>query len=98
MEQAPRARARKRDEAGENAILKAEAPHPRIKTVWEPAGVKAGDQVKAAAGVRAKKVAVQDRAKADGLNTSIPSTVYFKCTVFPGGSGFGLVAFDRHKP
>ena len=67
MEQAPRARARKRGEAGENAVLKVKAPHHRIKTVWEPAGVKGGDQVKAPAGVGAK-TEVQDRARAGGLN------------------------------
>jgi hypothetical protein len=69
MEQAPRARVRKRDEAGENAILKSEAQHPRVKTVWEPTGVKAGDQAEAAAGGRAKKAEAQDRAKAGDLNT-----------------------------
>ena len=55
MEQAPRARVRKRGEAGENAILKSEAQHPRVKT---------GDQAEAAAGGRAKKAEAQDRAKA----------------------------------
>jgi hypothetical protein len=43
------------------------APHHRIKTVWEPEEVKAGDQAKALAGVRAK-AEVQDRARAGGLN------------------------------
>ena len=67
MEQAPRARARKRGEAGENADLKVKAPLHRIKAVGEPAGVKGGDQAKAPAGVRAK-TEVQDRAGAGGLN------------------------------
>ncbi len=77
MEQAPRARARKRDEAGEKAVLKTETPNHRIKTVWEPEEVKAGDQAKAPAGVRAKDQArvpvealeeVPDKAEVDGLN------------------------------
>ena len=63
MEQVPRARARKRGEAGENADLKVKAPLHRIKA----AGVKGGDQAKAPAGVRAK-TEVQDRAGAGGLN------------------------------
>jgi len=50
-----------------NAVLKAEALHHRIKTVWEPAGVKAGDQAKVPAGVRAK-AEVQARAKAGDLD------------------------------
>ena len=66
MEPAPRARARKRDEAGENRVLKAQAPYHRVKTVWDPEEVKAGDQAKAPAGVRAK-AEVQDRVRAGGL-------------------------------
>ncbi len=47
--------------ARENAALKAGPPHHRDKVVWEPAGVKAVDQAKAPAGVRAKAEA-PDRA------------------------------------
>ena len=54
IEQAPRARARKPEEVWENVVPKAEAPHHRVKTVWEPEEVKAGDQAKASAGVSAK--------------------------------------------
>ena len=67
--------ARKRDEAGENAVPKAKAPNHRIKTVWEPAGVKAGDQAEAPAGVRAK-AEVQDRVQAGGLDTP---TIHSDC-------------------
>ena len=67
MEQVPRARARKRGEAGENADLKVKAPLHRIKAAGEPAGVKGGDQAKAPAGVRAK-AAVLDKAAAGSVN------------------------------
>ena len=49
MEQAPRARARKPDEAGENAARKVEPPHHRVKVVGDPARVKAGVRAKAEA-------------------------------------------------
>ena len=51
----------------ENAVLKAEAPHHRVKTVWEPEEARAGDQAKAPAGVSAR-AEVPERAKAGGLN------------------------------
>jgi len=54
MQQAPRARARKPDEAGENAARKVEPPHHRVKVVGDPARAKAVDQARAPAGVRAK--------------------------------------------
>ena len=54
MEQAPRARARRQDEAGENAARKVEPPHHRVKVVGDPARAKAVDQARAPAGVRAK--------------------------------------------
>ena len=56
-------------------VLKTELPHHRIKVVWEPAGVKAGDQAKVPAGVRVK-AEVQDRAKAGGLNQSTNQPFY----------------------
>lgn len=67
MEQAPGVRAPRADEAAVNADRNPERPCHRVKTVWEPAEVKAGDQVKLAAGVRVKAKAL-DRAAADSLN------------------------------
>jgi hypothetical protein len=63
MEQAPRARVPKPDEAAVNVGRKGH----RVKTVWEPAGVKAGDPAKVAAGVRVKPEA-PDRAVAGSHN------------------------------
>jgi hypothetical protein len=67
MEQAPRARARKADEAVVNADRKPERPNHRVKAVWELTEVKAGDQAEVAAGVRVKAKA-PDRVAADSLN------------------------------
>ena len=71
MGQAPRARARKREKAGGNVILKAEPLHHRIKAVWEqeqlPVEVREKDPVRVPAGVR-EKAGVRDKAEAGGLN------------------------------
>ena len=67
MEQAPEARARNQDEAGENATLKTEFPHHRVKAVGEPARVKAGDQARAPVEAAAK---VAEKAAAGGINKS----------------------------
>jgi hypothetical protein len=69
MEQVPRAKVPRREEAAGNVVLKAEAPHRRIRAVWEPAEVKAGDQAVAPAGVRAE-AEVPDRDKVGGLKKS----------------------------
>ncbi len=67
MELAPRARARKQDATWENAVLKTEILHRKDKAVWEPEGVKAVDQAKAPAGVRAEGEA-PDRVAVGSLN------------------------------
>jgi hypothetical protein len=71
MEQAPRARARKKDAAWENAVLKTKTLHRRDKAAKEPGGDKAVDQaaVQAAEPVEvAAKVA--EKAAAGGSNKS----------------------------
>jgi uncharacterized protein (DUF2342 family) len=67
MEQAPKARARKADEAVVNAAPKAERPNHRVKAAWEPAGSKAENQAEAPAGVRVKAKA-PDKAVAGSHN------------------------------
>jgi len=75
MEQVPRARAQKPDEAVANAARRVERTNHRVEAVWEPAGVKAGNQEKAAAGVRVKAKA-PDRAAAGNLNKSTNQPFY----------------------
>ena len=69
MEQAPKAKVRRQEEAEGNVVLKAKPPLHRVKTVWERAGVKAKDQAAVPVGVRAEDE-VPDRAKVGGLNKS----------------------------
>ena len=67
MEQAPRARAREPDAAWENAVQKTGTLYHEDKAVEAPARVKAGDQARAQAGVKAKAEA-PDRAAVGNLN------------------------------
>jgi hypothetical protein len=73
MEQAPRARAPRRDEAGENAVLKTKLAHHRVKAVWEQA--KAGEQEGVPAEAKAREraavaVEVAEEAAAIGSKKS----------------------------
>jgi hypothetical protein len=71
MEQAPGARGQRREKAKGNVLRITEVPPDRIKAAWEPAGVKAGEQAKVPAEVRAK---APDRAVVGNFNKIEKST------------------------